>query len=227
MRRIRRGFTLIELLIVVAIIAILAAIAVPNFLHAQLRAKLARVQGDMHSDCVALESYMVDYGVYPPTQNPLVTLGSAQPSESIWSGYRLFCCTTPVQYIKSVPNDPFSYAGGRVTGQSSGANMPPNGNIVPPYPLPYFWRNLTEMLQNGVVVHDTSYPYGGSQDYFFLKTGVKYTWILYSFGPDLDYRGGYLDPTYDPSNGLLSDGDIFLLGPGGDFINKTEGLGTP
>lgn len=61
-----KGFTLIELLIVVAIIAILAGIAVPNFLEAQTRAKVTRVKNDLRAVATALEAYRVDYSRYPP-----------------------------------------------------------------------------------------------------------------------------------------------------------------
>ena len=65
--RARRGaFTLIELLIVVAIIAILALIAVPNFLEAQTRAKVARAKNDLRTIDVALTAYHVDHNTYPP-----------------------------------------------------------------------------------------------------------------------------------------------------------------
>jgi type II secretion system protein G len=89
------GFTLIELLIVVAIIAILAAIAVPNFLEAQTRAKISRTQGDMRSMATALESFYVDNATYPvvTTSYPL-------------SG-RVRGLTTPVSYMASIPPDVF------------------------------------------------------------------------------------------------------------------------
>lgn len=61
----QNGFTLIELLIVVAIIGILAAIAVPNFLNAMVRAKVAQVQGDFHAFKTALELYYQDNNEYP------------------------------------------------------------------------------------------------------------------------------------------------------------------
>ena len=61
----RKGFTLIELMIVIAIIIILAAIAIPNYLRMTDRARRSRVAGDFASVATALEAYSVDWGTYP------------------------------------------------------------------------------------------------------------------------------------------------------------------
>jgi type II secretion system protein G len=90
----RKGFTLIELLIVVAIIAILAAIAVPNFLEAQTRAKIARVKNDLRNLATALESYRLDNNRYIPHLDAQAEF------------YRL---TSPIAYITSVPQCPFAF----------------------------------------------------------------------------------------------------------------------
>jgi type II secretion system protein G len=65
LRRDQRGFTLIELLIVVAIIAILAAILIPNFLRARLQARISATKGNIKNIATALESYFVDNDAYP------------------------------------------------------------------------------------------------------------------------------------------------------------------
>ncbi len=61
----QKGFTLIELLIVVAIIGIIAAIAIPNLLNAINRGRQKRTMADMRSIATALESYSVDFNFYP------------------------------------------------------------------------------------------------------------------------------------------------------------------
>ena len=71
MRKKESGFTLIELLIVIAIIGILAAIAIPNLLNAVQRGKQKRTMSDMRALATAIEAYAVDNNVYPAaTCNP-------------------------------------------------------------------------------------------------------------------------------------------------------------
>jgi type IV pilus assembly protein PilA len=64
-KRNNKGFTLIELLIVVAIIGIIVAIAIPNLLNAIQRAKQKRTMGDMRSAGTGAEAYAVDFNHYP------------------------------------------------------------------------------------------------------------------------------------------------------------------
>ncbi len=91
----REGFTLIELLIVVAIIGILAAIAVPNFMNAQLRAKVAGTQSDLRNMVDAMLQYHLENNSYHAHRD-----GAGQQ----------FPLTTPVPYMKGFLKDRFQSA---------------------------------------------------------------------------------------------------------------------
>jgi type II secretion system protein G len=189
-----KAFTLIELLIVVAIIAILAAIAVPNFLEAQTRAKVSRTMADMRSLTTALEAYRVDSNNYPPG----TTNGPNTPFYSYLR--RLVPLTTPVAFITSVPNDPFNLF----------------GELTQPFP-----PNEVKAFDYFLVTDlDASVPtqIGEFNDQSGHLINAQYA--LRSWGPDLingrfsGARQGVGPIPYDPTNGTVSFGDIKYFGPG-------------
>ncbi len=91
------GFTLIELLIVVAIIGILAAIAVPNFINARLRALVARVYSEEKSVNSAYLMYRMDNQSWPPHID-----GDIAQHRFV---------TTPIAYLSTSLVDPFQEEG--------------------------------------------------------------------------------------------------------------------
>jgi len=180
------AFTLIELLIVVAIVAILAAIAVPNFLEAQTRSKVSRASADMRSMATALEIYRVDWSNYPPS------LAFAFVGE-------LSGLTTPVPYITSIPKDPF------LARDASGFVF--SDNV---YDYVRF-RYVTQPSPLLMVSGDSS----RAQDshWFLISPGPDARQEGNYLVADIP---GWSFPheTYDATNGTVSEGDIFRIGGG-------------
>jgi prepilin-type N-terminal cleavage/methylation domain-containing protein len=177
------AFTLIELLIVVAIIAILAAIAVPNFLEAQVRSKVSRTQADMRSTAVAIEAYCVDHNVYPPYGNPLDFTIGGEPHHFV--PIRL---TTPLAYIAALYNDVFP-----------ALNLHPGATIERFHPFHY----LNDQ--------DEDVPVAAAKYAITFGRRCDVVWMIRSHGPDVDCDEG--EAIYDPTNGTVSNGDIMRFGP--------------
>jgi len=203
--RLWRGFTLIELLIVVAIIAILAAIAVPNFMEAQTRSKVSKTKADMRSMSTAFETYRMDSGKYPPDYQYYSVVTTRDLNAYL---PRLIVLSTPVAYISAIPEDVF--AEGAITRNTTyAAPYKVAGKFVRPYCFDYAYRYLPDG-------RDENVQYPGLWTLRISRSpGVM--WAIRSIGPDL-YASvlGDLSPlatSYDPTNGTLSYGDIFYLGP--------------
>ena len=214
------GFTLIELLIVVAIIGILAAIAIPNFLQAQTRAKVARCKADMRSALTAVESYAVDNTHYAPAGDRRTDAGCDDPWGSGYHSRLTTYLTTPIAYISTMFLDPF------VLEDSSWWNSC--------YPLEskvgmrYVYYSVKEMVR--------------TQGDWWLNNGVGlYGWVgenlLYGYGPDKSWTnclgsdaqcssGADTLMPYDPTNGTISCGNVIRCQKDSDGVPIHPGSGT-
>ncbi|MBI1290923.1 prepilin-type N-terminal cleavage/methylation domain-containing protein [bacterium] len=185
-----KAFTLIELLVVVAIIAILAAIAVPNFLEAQTRAKVARVRADLRTIATGIESYAVDNN-RPPFD------GLPGSDHYGWVNAQQVM-TTPVAYLTSVLADVFQdrrLAEATRPGHTNFLNGPGNTHS--------FDYGTTQW-------HNIANDASARADW--VRNLGNSSWKLVSCGPDRSFSdpGSYYGfrELYDPTNGTISAGDL-------------------
>lgn len=217
-KTVHEGFTLIELLIVVAIIAILAAIAVPNFLEAQTRSKVSRVKADMRTVQTGLEAYSVDYNRYPPN---LLDAAARTNVMNMMTGKMPFVpytISTPIAYITDVPLDTFRPV------------------VMADHKHSFMYFNSTNTPDDANRrAYRAAVDAGGMMNAEEVRTP---DWSLTSTGPDrkfgtmaqeVEVRGdlpiysimtmpmnmGNMGPIeqYDPTNGTISAGDIVIFGP--------------
>jgi len=209
-----RGFTLIELLIVVAIIAILAAIAVPNFLEAQVRSKVSRALSDMRTMRTGLETYRVDNNKYPEGDNGILNL----PDPPGGLGHRsIFRLTTPIAYLTTIPASAFK--------EKYGTASPTNPKIASLI-LSYLYvrkyaQDSDTVISNGYRNDRTAYlgPLTGMTAAEQAAINEAGEWLIKSVGPDnLDDRDNAANEgfgtnarVYDPTNGTTSRGDIVIF----------------
>jgi len=206
------GFTLIELLVVVAIIGLLAAIAIPNFLQAQIRAKVARAKSDLRTLASAVEIYAVDHNAFPLVADEK---GEAIiPYPPIGLGPEVFetrmssSITTPIAYLTSRFLDPFA---------AKGPDEEDPRIIEGPG---YHYGTRSYALANDGTESEEKF-----KEYIRMLGGQSQimTYFASSHGPDLDHdddeelTDAHAAVPYDPTNGSVSSGDIVYLGPSGGF----------
>ena len=214
MKRVK-GFTLIELLIVVAIIAILAAIAVPNFLEAQVRSKVSRVKADQRSLANGLEAYYVDNNDYPEFATEAAAANGFAPSGSGAQAIRTFrvwaageqnafhTLTSPQAYLTSYFGDPFADTKGCVFAYYKDTN----GWIVAS-----FGPDTDENDNSGADAGDLGFASPFNIETVYLSSISQPSLELLSGPIDTPGVGSPAEAyTYDPTNGTVTPGDVYRV----------------
>ena len=225
------AFTLIELLIVVAIIAILAAIAVPNFLEAQTRAKVARAKADMRTMTLAITAFHVDHNRYPVgtddrgkipieienhfMQSEVAPGASGEPyafytfqTTQIPDSVQGHGLTTPLAYMTKIPNDPFASVDEITYSYREGRDGDRTGWILTSFgPDVDDLENGGKNNACGSLKAECCGRHGDISEVHALPGSGRY--VL-----DLPQRMMELaEMSYDPSNGTVSNGDLWRIGP--------------
>ena len=173
--------------VMLPIIGILAAIAVPNFLHAQLRARVATVQAEQRNLAVALESFRVFEGRLPTVAEFYdgTRLSDPPPAGVAPTPAERRTLTSPVSHIAALPGDPFrerEYHYGYWT----------NGKIWILRSVGPDRQITADLSELGEALEAMSPP---------------------EMGRPRDWPQRLLNMLYDPTNGITSDGDIIKTGP--------------
>lgn len=216
MRNKYNAFTLIELLIVVAIVAILAAIAVPNLSQARIRSKVAAAQAQIRTGISGLEAYRLDnHDELPPTRFFCFAMGAAGARDYFDYPWQV---TTPVAYLSERPLDPFN----KLSGASGSANALPIK-----YRRPGFGYFNDMPTEEGIWV-PKAFPIDDGEYIFYNNASEKcpasaspVEYGVWSVGPipkiEIELKTYEPVPShtwYDPSNGTVSEGIIVQLSTG-------------
>lgn len=205
-----KAFSLLEILVTVAIISILAAVAIPNYLTAQTRAKVARVQADLKAFDAAIITYILDHTKKPPTH------ASAGYDTGNWWGFLTPSLTTPVAYLTALP--PMVFNDSKIQQRwcdeeplTHRAGNQPGTFVRDTYNLAYHFQVGEEMTTTETMRLPAGTIFTAKMRDTFKMSG----YVLYNCGPDrIDSTALALPQFYDPTNGTDSYGDLYLCGTG-------------